>query len=336
MKQNSTGGQGDARGRHPTRRDFLGLGLGAFVVAAIPWAERRRPGITRRSMPMMGTVAEVAVVHRDPAHAQRAIDAAFAELRRVEARMTRFRMDSDVGRANLGAAAGPVEISADTAEVLSLALRIAHDTDGRFDPALGRAVALWDISTRREPPAPSQLTRFAGQRLYEQVEIDRRVGSEVVRFRSADVALDLGGIAKGYGVDRAVDALRAWGICAGLVNAGGDLYALGRSPEGDLWEIGVRSPHDPSALAATLRVEDRAIATSGNYEQFFEHRGRRYHHLLDPTTAEPCPGPARSLTIAADDCATADAAATALFGAPPSRAAILITATPGAAIVHST
>jgi thiamine biosynthesis lipoprotein len=228
-----------------------------------------------------------------------------------------------------------VAISAETATLLSRALRLARDTDGRFDPALGRAIALWDVGSRHEPPPLAEVRRFAGQRLYEQVEIERWRGSEIVSFLAPEAALDLGGIAKGYGVDRAVHVLRAWGITSGLVNAGGDLYALGRSPEGDPWQVGVRSPDDPDALAATLRVEDQAIATSGVYEQFFEYRGRRYHHLLDPATAEPRPGPARSLSVAAADCTTADAAATALFGAPPALASALALAIPGARIVHS-
>jgi thiamine biosynthesis lipoprotein len=284
----------------------------------------------------MGTITEIAVVHRDAGYAQRAIDAGFAELRRVESAMTRFADTSDVGRANLHAAAVPVAISPATAAVLSRALLLAADSDGRFDPALGRAMALWDFGSRRQPPPADALRRYAGQRLYEQVELGRRGGADVVLFHAPEVALDLGGIAKGYGVDRAVEALRAWGIAHALVNAGGDLYAVGRSPDGDPWEIGIQSPSDPDGLAATLRVEDEAIATSGDYQQFFEHGGRRYHHLLDPATAEPHRVTSRSLTIVAADCLTADAAATTLFGASPPLARAILNSMPGARIVHST
>lgn len=321
--------------RLPSRRDFLSLGLGAFVVASVPWALRgREEMVTRRTVGVMGTLAEVAVVHRDRRYAQGAIEAAFAELRSVEATMSRFRADSDVGRANLGAARGPVAISAATAAVLGEALRRAHASGGSFDPALGRAVALWDVGSRTAPPPESEVRRFAGQRLFEQVELGRSGGADVVLFRAPDVALDLGGIAKGYAVDRAVATLRDWGITGALVNAGGDLYALGRSPEDEPWEIGVQAPGARDGLAATLRAEDRAIATSGDYEQYFEHAGRRYHHLLDPATGAPRAAAARSLTVAAADCMTADALATALFGGAAAESRLLSGAA-GAEIVHS-
>jgi FAD:protein FMN transferase len=320
---------------HPSRRDFLTLGAGLFVVAAVPWAAARQARVHRRTIPVMGTLAEVSVGHRDGAYAQRAIDAAFAELRAVEAAMSRFRADSEIGHANLGAGAGPVPVSAATAAVLARALEWAEASDGRFDPALGRAVAFWDVASRREPPAAHEVRRFAGQRLHREVELGRSGGRDVVLFRSPEIALDLGGIAKGYAVDRAVAALRDWGISSALVNAGGDLYALGRSPEGEAWQVGVRSPADPRALATTFRLEDRAVATSGDYLQFFEHAGRRYHHLLDPATGEPHRTNARSLTIAAADCMSADAAGTALFGLEPRAAGTLLTLTSGIEIVHS-
>src|SRR5690606_13732097 len=127
----------------------------------------------------------------------------------------------------------------------------------------------------------------------------------------ADLALDLGGIAKGYSVDRAVDALRRHGIEHALVNVGGDLYALGRSPDGDPWQIGVRAAAAPQQLAGTIALTDAAVATSGDYEQFFTHGGRVYHHLLDPATAAPRASSLHSVTVQAASCMSADAAATA-------------------------
>jgi thiamine biosynthesis lipoprotein len=208
-----------------------------------------------------------------------------------------------------------VAISASTTAVVRAALRWADATDGAFDPCLGRAVALWDVSHRAAPPAAGEVRQHAGRRLYRDLELGRRGAQDVVVFHDADLGLDLGGIAKGYGVDRAVAALRDWGITDGIVNVGGDLYALGVSEDGDAWEVGVRSALDPTALSARFRISDRAVATSGDYVQYFDHAGRRYHHLLDPATGEPRRTVSHSLTVAADDCMTADAAATALFGA---------------------
>jgi FAD:protein FMN transferase len=320
--------------RNPTRRDFLTLGAGAFVVASLPWAMRRREALVRRAVPVMGTTAEIAVLHRDARYAQGAIDAAFAELDAVDRAMSRFRADSEIGRVNAAAGVGAVAVSAATALVVAEALRWADATDGRFDPALARAVELWDVTERSAPPLPGALRRYAGQRLHRTVELERRGDGASIRIHGREAALDLGGIAKGYAVDRAVETLRGWGIRHALVNAGGDLYALGRSPGGEPWRVGVQSPTEPGALVATLALEDRAIATSGSYEQYFAHAGRQYHHLLDPATGAPRETRVRSVTVAADRCATADAAATAVFGCSAAEAVPLLRTTPDAQVVH--
>ena len=308
--------------RHPTRRELLTLAVGAFVIAAVPLTARRERRLMRRSAPVMGTVAELAVVHRDERFAQLAMDAAMGELWAVEQQMSRFDPASDVGRTNRAPVGSAVPVSAATAKVLERALHWAAASAGRFDPCVGRAVELWDVTRRTTPPAAAQLQRLAARDLYRALRLEpARDGAARVSIEDADAAIDLGGIAKGYGVDRAVAVLRDWGIENAFVNVGGDLYALGRSADGDPWNVGVRSPADPQALSTTLELEDAAVATSGDYEQFFTFAGRRYHHILDPATAEPRLSPAHSVTVKASCCMDADAAATALFGATPETAA---------------
>lgn len=324
--------------RLPSRREFLALGAGAFVVATVPLVRSRRSRrLVRRKVPMMGTIAEVAVVHSDRRYAQGAIDAALTELALVERTMSRFRDDSDVGRANLGADAAPVEVTEGTAIVLAEALQWAQATDGAFDPSLARAVALWDVASRVAPPPEAAYARYAGRHLHRALELDRSGGRARVLFHEADIGIDLGGIAKGYGVDRAVEVLRAWGVSDALVNVGGDLYVLGVSEDGDPWKVGVRSPTDPSRLTTTVRLIDRAVATSGDYEQFFDRDGRRYHHILDPATGGPRRSESHSVTVVADTCMTADVAATAVFGSPRARAiALLDDVTRDAELLHPT
>lgn len=302
----------------PSRRDFIALGVGAFVVAALPLGRRRRRDTVRRTIPVMGTLAEFALVHGDRRYAAGAIDAAIGELRRIESAMTRFRNDSEIGRANIAAATRPVRISGETAFVVAEALRWADISAGAFDPALGRAVELWDVAHRHTPPAAYAFRRFAGRRLYRNVELERSRRDAIVRYHDVDVALDLGGIAKGYAVDRAVAVLREWGITAALVNVGGDLYALGHAGDGEPWRIGIQSPSDPTALIGEIPLADAAVATSGDYIRYFDYHGRRYHHLLDPRTGEPRLTTEHSVTIAADTCMAADAAATAVYGDPGS------------------
>lgn len=297
----------------PSRREFLALGVGIFAVTAIPFVRGRPARLVRRSVPLMGTLADVGVVHENPAYAHAAIDAAFHALREVERRMTRFDPLSDVGRVNRLAATDAVDVSAATATVLEAAIGWAVASDGAFDPCLGRATELWDVGHRTVPPRDGDVRRLAGRHLYRALDVER--GSRCrVRLTSPDAAIDLGGIAKGFGVDRAVDALRRWGIERGLVNVGGDLYAVGCSADGDPWRVGIRSPADPDRLAGTLEVADAAVATSGDYERFFRYGGRRYHHLLDPATAAPRQAALHSVTVQAPTCLAADAAATAIFG----------------------
>jgi len=298
----------------PGRREFISLGVGAFTVAFAPGLLRRSRRLVRRTVPVMGTIAEIAIVHGDARHAQGAADAAIESLLGVEKTMTRFRTDSCIGRANLLAGRDAVVVDEHTARVVAESLRWAEGTGGSFDPALGRLVELWDVAHRTEPPPHDAVARFADRRLYRSVEIGESRGAPVLRYHDDDVGLDLGGIAKGYGVDLAVAALRDWGIRDAIVNVGGDLYALGRSQDGDAWRVGIRSAAGGPGLSGTIEVSDRAVATSGDYEQSFVYEGRRYHHLLDPVSAEPRRVAAHSLTIAAASCMTADAAATALFG----------------------
>jgi thiamine biosynthesis lipoprotein len=321
---------------HPNRRQIILLGIGAFAVATVPFARRWRRKLIRRSVPVMGTLADIAVVHKDEVYAHHAIDAAIAELRFVDRTMSRFSTTSDVGRANLTVGTEPVDITPETALVLREALRWAESSDGAFDPCIGKAVTLWDVANRKAPPPDSRVSRFANRQLYRSLDVATQRGRQVMRFSDEDVAIDLGGIAKGYGVDRAVDALRSWGIERGLVNVGGDLYALGASADGDPWKIGVRSPNDPSQLAGTLKVTDGAVATSGDYLQFFRHQGTQYHHLLDPATGAPRRAATHSVTVAANDCMTADAAATTAFGMQPGDADDLLRRrSPDARIVHT-
>lgn len=308
----------------PDRRTFIGVGLGAFALAAVP-AGRSLFGLrtraARRSVPVMGTVAELVAVHPSEAHAHRALDAAIDALRRVDATMTRFRDDSDVGRVNSSAPGTAVTVSSETFRVVEEGIRWARLSDGAFDPALGRAAALWDPGRRTAPPEGAEVRRLAGGGLWRAVEVERGRSTPTIRLHDPRASLDLGGIAKGFGVDAAVRALEDYGVFRALVNAGGDLRAAGVAEDGEPWEVGVRDPEAPWApgepirVVAILRVTDRAVATSGDYQQAFDHGGRRYHHLLDPVTGEPRWSGSRTLTVVAGECMAADAAATALFGA---------------------
>lgn len=303
-------------GRPTNRREFVTLGVGLFAALTLPAALLRRTTLTRRTIPLMGTIAELQVAHRDERYAEAAIDAAIAELQRVEWLMSRFTATSDVGRANLEADREGVAVSAETATVVRAALEWSVASDGRFDPAVGRVSELWDVLNRSVPPASGAVQRLAHRGLWRQVDVSTMGGAPAIRYASRDLHLDLGAIAKGYGIDRATQVLRERKIAHAIVTVGGDLYALGGSPEGGPWTVGIRDPHNLTGIAQQLDVQDRAVATSGDYERFFRWHGVRYHHLMDPETAAPRRTRFHSATVLASRAMDADGASTSVFGLP--------------------
>ncbi len=300
--------------RNLHRREFLTIGTGVFVGLTLPWSLRHRIAITKRTIPVMGTIAEIQVAHADVHFAERAIDAAIGELQWVERTMTRFVPTSDIGRANLAAAHDGVFVTPETAMVVRRALEWASASDGRFDPAIGEVSELWDVLHRHAPPPESRVQRLAGRNFWRKVDVSTFRGQPAIRFHDRDIHLDLGAIAKGYGIDRATGALRRMGVKHAITTVGGDLYALGPSPEGEPWKVGIRNPRDLSAIVTTLDVADRAVTTSGDYERFFRYRGVRYDHLMDPGTAAPRRTPVHSNTVIGDRAMDADAASTSGFG----------------------
>ncbi len=301
-------------GRTNSRREFLTLGVGLFAALTLPAAVLRRTTLARRTVPLMGTIAELQVAHHDERSAEAAIDAAIAELQRVERMMSRFMATSDVGRANLRAAREAVTVSAETAEVVRTALAWSEASNGRFDPAVGAVSELWDVVNRNAPPAADAVRPLAQRGFWRQVDVSTLRGAPAIRFASSDLHLDLGAVAKGYGIDRATQVLRDLKIEHAIITVGGDLYALGGSPEGGPWTVGIRDPHDVRAVVQTLEVRDRAVATSGDYERFFRWHGVRYHHLMDPETAAPRRTIYHSTTVLASRAMDADAASTSVFG----------------------
>ena len=315
----------------PGRRDFLRLAAGTFVVASVPFALRERTRLVRASIPAMGASADIAVVHRDSRYAHAAMRAALSEIQRIERLMTRFDGRSDIGRANALAGRQRVSVSPETAQVVAYGLGWAQATGGVFDPAIARIVELWDVQHRTAPPPRADVARLAHRQLFRHVDVDETHAS--IAFSEENVALDLGGLAAGYAVDRAAGILRDWGIRDGFINVSGDIYALGVSEDGDPWHVGVRSPTDADAIIATVELSDAAIATSGDYEQFFLHKGRRYHHIMDANTAAPRLTSSHTITIQADNCMTCDVASTALFGMDAARAQQVLKGRSGGATI---
>jgi thiamine biosynthesis lipoprotein len=288
-------------------RILLGLLLATPLLAGCEEGPQR----IGRTQLLMGTVVEM-VVYAPPSLAESAIASAFDEMRRIEQLMSPHLEQSDIWR--LSHETGPVTVSAETSAVLKLGLQVARQSGGAFDLSLGALTRLWGIESAA-PRVPSR-TEIASALNGIGPEALQLEGLEVVK-KSSVLEIDLGGIAKGYAIDRAIALLAASGIRHASVNAGGDLRLLG--DRGDRpWRIGIQHPRRNEELLATLELQDTAVVTSGDYERFFERDGIRYHHLFDPRTGQPARG-CQSVTVVTDEAVLADALATAAFVLGPER-----------------
>ncbi|HHW15194.1 MAG TPA: FAD:protein FMN transferase [Firmicutes bacterium] len=307
---------GDSRGegaaqRTPGRvvRLVAGVGLSiALVVAAALYGWFQRTARFTGSEFAMDTLITVTVYGPQAEENGRA---ALAEFQRLDRQLSAYSATSDLGRVNAAAGRQAVRVSRETVDLVALALRYAALSDGRFDPTVGPLVRLWAIGNgRHEPPSPEEVD--AARRLvdYRRVMVD--VPGRRLYLPERGMALDLGAVAKGYAAGRAADLLRRRGVKSALIDAGGNIVALGARPNGRPWRVGLRHPRKPGAILGILTVVDRAVVTSGDYERYFEFGGRRYHHILDPATGYPAKG-AQSATVVASSSTLADILSTTVF-----------------------
>jgi thiamine biosynthesis lipoprotein len=256
----------------------------------------------------MGTVVQLKVVVQDASVADAAFEAALAELARVERIATVHSDSSEVALLARSAGGPPVPVSQDLDRILRTAIEVARSSGGAFDPTVGPLVRAWGFPDAPHLPDSSAIARAAAL-----VDWERCVpASEGWSLAEPGMSLDLGGIAKGYAVDRAADRLAAFASGC-VVTVGGDLVVRGARPGRPGWVIGVEDPREPSRLILKLRLTgDRAVSTSGDYQRFFEEDGKRYHHILDPDTGRPARG-LRSVTVVGPYAELTDAWATAAF-----------------------
>lgn len=231
--------------------------------------------------------------------------AAVAEVQRIEHTYSRYRADSVVSRINAAAGQpGFVPVDAETASLLGFAGQLHALSDGLFDITSGVLRRAWDFRAGR---VPHDAELQALLPLVGWPHVERR--ADGVRLAQAGMELDFGGFGKEYAADRAAAALLAAGVTHGFVNLGGDLRVLGPRADGRPWRLGIQHPRQPGATVATLELVQGALATSGDYERFFEHGGRRYCHLLDPRSGWPVQH-WQSVSITAPVCVAAGAMST--------------------------
>ncbi|MBI4961988.1 MAG: FAD:protein FMN transferase [Desulfomonile tiedjei] len=270
----------------------LGCLVALFIVSC---SGKDSVDIHRYSRLLMGTLVEVTVSSpRDKANG--ASEAVFDEIKRVED-LTSFHKPSGLTSLNDSAGRGPINPDRELLEIIGTALQTAKATKGAFDPTVGVLCRLWSFSGG-EPRLPdsSEIVEAVKKVGWGRVKLDNSEGT--VFLPETGMALDLGGITKGYALDRVAEALRKHGISSALVNIGGDVLVVGEKEPGKPWRIGVQDPRNPREVVAVAAPKDRVVMTSGDYERFFVKDGKRFHHILNPATGYPAEG-AQSVTIVA-------------------------------------
>ena len=249
----------------------------------------------------MGTTVEV--ISPD----KRAAAVAFAEIKRIEDLLSKYKQDSEISRLNR---LGKLNVSSDTLYIIKDAKKFWLASDGAFDVTVGPLMDIWGFTDKVcKLPNKSKVTETLKLVGFDKVVIEET--NRQIKFRLAGMKVDLGAIAKGYSVDCAVKKLKEAGINSCLINAGGDIYCLG-DKFGKPWNVAIQNPRGKDVITY-LQLKDKAVATSGDYEQYFIKRHKRYAHIFNPKTGYPADSGVISATVIASDCTTADALATSIF-----------------------
>tara|TARA_Y100001934_G_scaffold280835_1_gene388658 strand:+ start:2727 stop:3791 length:1065 start_codon:yes stop_codon:yes gene_type:complete len=303
-------------------------------------SENQATPAVNRSTSLMTTTVDFQILLTSDSHsakaANTAIDSAIDEIKRVTQVFSEWEPNSEISSVNQAAGEKAVPVSPEVFRLISEALRISELSSGKFDITFKSAGKLWDFRKKTIPEA-AELKRAAASINYQHVALDEE--KQTVFLTKAGTQIGLGGIAKGYAIDRAVQVIRNAGFEVFYINAGGDLYASSGASIKDnaknsakRWKVGIQHPDNPESLIAVLPVANGAVATSGDYERYFEKNGTRYHHIIDPDTGYPA-NLSRSVTVLTSRAYLADALATAVFVLGPEKGVTLIENMPEAEVL---
>lgn len=267
----------------------------------------------------------------DKVHA--GFEAAIAEIKRVEAIMTTWRPDSELSKVNAAAGKSAVPVSDETLQIVKDSIHTSEISEGTFDITFQTLHGLWkfDEDLDPHPPTDAQVKArlpFVG---YKNILVDD--AAKTIKLAKPETQISLGGIAKGYAVDKAVAVLDKLGLPSFFVQAGGDLFARGKKPDGSEWQAGIRDPRGPAeTYFARLPLGDHAFSTAGDYERSYMVNGKRYHHIIDPRTGYPATA-SRSVTIWAPTALIADEIDDAVFILGPQKGLALVESLDGVGAV---
>lgn len=285
---------------------------------------RTSDGWLRLQEPLMGTSVSVELWHEDAGVSLAAAHAVMAEYHRINELMSTYREDSEISALNREAGKAPFVTSAELFDLVARSMELGRLSEGGFDITYDGIGQLYDL---RAGVVPDDSERERRLRLidYRAVKLDH--SRSTIHFEHPGMRINLGGIAKGYAVERGAAILRERGIRHAILNAGGDSRVVG-DRRGQPWMIGVRDPRDEKAVVARLPLVDEAVSTAGDYERYFDRDGVRWHHILDPRTGLPSRG-IHGVTVIGPDATMTDGLDTAIFVIGVKKGMALIASLPG-------
>jgi len=301
-----------------------GITLLLVLFSACAQANTGTSQLVERRFPSMGSELRLSIWTTDPSRVTPVTDKIHQELIRLENLMSNWKSGSEIQALNAAAGSHPVPVSPELRNLLLTARQVSEWTNGKFDVTFAAMSGLWKFDYQNEDetiPDPSEVARRRMLINFRDLKVDEQAGT--VFLARSGMAASLGGIGKGYAVDRARDILIAEGVHNFMIQFGGDMIVSGKS--GDrAWRLGIQDPRGgENQIIASMELSDSTFSTSGDYERFFIKDGRRYHHLIDPATGEPAMG-ARSVTIVTGSATIADALSTGVFIMGPEAGMALI------------
>ncbi|WP_162532327.1 FAD:protein FMN transferase [Candidatus Scalindua japonica] len=284
--------------------------------------EKQTLKLFKKAALSMSTLFEITIYAPDKYVAEKTFNEVFQELNRLDYLMSNYKKTSVLSELNKNAPSGPADCNKELADVIEQSLQYSEITDGAFDITIGPLMKKWGFFKKQgRIPGKEELESVLGSVSYKNIIIEAKakkslaenpVTEKTVSFKNPGTQIDLGGIGKGYAVDRVTLVLKQNGINSALINFAGNIYTFGTPPERTSWVIGLQHPRESEGLLGTFDIKDKAVSTSGDYEKFFTIDGKRYSHIIDPRTGNPVKGVV-SVTIVAESATRADALSTGVF-----------------------
>jgi len=301
-----------------------------LVVACAGVPSATTPVVLKRAQMHMGTLVTITVVAPDRDVGNRAMQAGFYEIKRLEGLFSTWKPESELSHVNVEAGHQPVQVSRETLELVLRSLELSQLTQGGFNIALGPAIEAWSVTERQDIPDDEALQQLKSLVDWADIQVNQEARTIYLSHRG--MRIDVGGIGKGYAADRAVEEMKRVGAKGGVVALSGDIKTFGVLPESNGFPVGIRHPRREETLIGVIDLKDEAISTAGDYERFFEREGVRYHHILDPQTLRPA-RTCRSVTVIAKDGIVADGLDTGIFVLGPERGMDLVERLPNVEVI---